>query len=104
MKMRLKELRLKNKLLQRNVAEVLNCSQAVYSRYENGEREMPKEYLSRLADFYSVSVDYLLGRDQQRETAFSSPKQQQIFSELGNLSEEQLEEVLRYAEYVKQKK
>ncbi len=104
MKMRLKELRLKNKLLQRNVAEVLNCSQAVYSRYENGEREMPKEYLSRLADFYSVSVDYLLGRDQQRETAFSSPKQQQILSELGNLSEEQLEEVLRYAEYVKQKK
>ena len=102
--MRLKELRLKNKLLQRNVAEVLNCSQAVYSRYENGEREMPKEYLSRLADFYSVSVDYLLGRDQQRETAFSSPKQQRILSELGNMSEEQLEEVLRYAEYVKQKK
>lgn len=104
MKMRLKELRLKNKLLQRNVAEVLNCSQAVYSRYENGEREMPKEYLSRLADFYSVSVDYLLGRDQQRETAFFSPKQKQILSELGNLSEEKLEEVLRYAEYVKQKK
>ena len=102
--MRLKELRLKNKLLQRNVAEVLNCSQAVYSRYENGEREMPKEYLSRLADFYSVSVDYLLGRDQQQETAFPNPKQQKILSGMGDLSEEQLEEVLRYAEYVKQKK
>lgn len=61
--MRLKELRKERKMLQRQVAEAINCSQAVYSRYENGEREPSKEILAALADFYSVSVDYLLGRE-----------------------------------------
>jgi transcriptional regulator with XRE-family HTH domain len=60
---RLKELRKERKILQRQVAEAINCSQAVYSRYESGEREPSKEILAALADFYGVSVDYLLGRD-----------------------------------------
>ena len=62
--MRLKELRKERKMLQRQVAEAINCSQAVYSRYENGEREPSKEILAALADLYGVSVDYLLGREE----------------------------------------
>lgn len=61
--MRLKELRKERKMLQRQVAKAINCSQAVYSRYENGEREPSKEILASLADLYGVSVDYLLGRE-----------------------------------------
>lgn len=61
--MRLKELRTRRKLRQQDVADAVNCSQAVYSRYENGEREPSKDTLNRLADFYGVSVDYILGRD-----------------------------------------
>lgn len=61
--MRLKELRARRKLRQQDVADAVNCSQAVYSRYENGEREPSKDTLNRLADFYGVSVDYILGRD-----------------------------------------
>ena len=61
--MRLKELRTHRKLRQQDVADAINCSQAVYSRYENGEREPSKDTLNRLADFYGVSVDYILGRD-----------------------------------------
>ena len=63
--MRLKELRKQKKLRQQDVADAINCSQAVYSRYENGEREPSKIVLNSLADFYNVSVDYILGRDQE---------------------------------------
>lgn len=63
--MRLKQLRKEKKKLQREVAEVINCSQAVYSRYESGEREPSNDILSALADYYGVSVDYILGRDQE---------------------------------------
>ena len=63
--MRLKELRKKSKLRQQDVADAINCSQAVYSRYENGEREPSKDVLRSLADFFGVSVDYILGRDQE---------------------------------------
>lgn len=60
--MRLKELRKQRKLNQQAVADVLNCSQAVYSRYESGDREPPLETLIRLADYYQVSLDELVGR------------------------------------------
>ena len=59
--MRLKDLRKAKKLRQCDVAEVINTSQAVYSRYENGERTPPMDVLKTLADFYEVSVDYLVG-------------------------------------------
>ena len=62
--MRLKELRMQRKLRQQDVADAINCSQAVYSRYENGDREPSQDTLNRLADFFGVSIDYLLGRDQ----------------------------------------
>ena len=38
------------------------CDQSLYSKYERGERPLPLEYADKLADFYQVSVDYLLGR------------------------------------------
>lgn len=61
--MKLKELRKSRGLLQREVAEVVNCSQAVYSRYETGEREPPFDIIQTLANYYGVTVDYLMGAD-----------------------------------------
>ena len=49
-------------LTQREMGELLSCSQRVYSNYERGDVDIPTSVLIRLADFYSVSVDYLLGR------------------------------------------
>jgi transcriptional regulator with XRE-family HTH domain len=49
-------------LRQREIAEVLCVSQNTYSQYENGVIEFTAEKLIRLADYYNVSVDYLLGR------------------------------------------
>ena len=60
--MRLKEIREDRDLRQIDVARALRITQVVYSRYETGIRLMPIDKLDMLADFYSVSVDYLLGR------------------------------------------
>lgn len=49
-------------LTQREMGALLSCSQRVYSNYERGDVDIPTSVLIRLADFYSVSVDYLLGR------------------------------------------
>lgn len=58
---RIRDLREDRDLKQRQVADYLNCSQQVYSNYELGQRDIPTDVLIRLADFYNVSVDYLLG-------------------------------------------
>ena len=54
-------------LRQRELAAVLNVSQNTYSQYENGVIELTAENLLKLADYYDVSVDYLLGRTKQTE-------------------------------------
>ncbi len=62
-KLRLKELRLENNLTQEFVASEIGVSRVVYNRYENEQRSIPLEILWVLADFYKVSVDYLIGRE-----------------------------------------
>ncbi len=54
-------------LRQRELAAVLNVSQNTYSQYENGVIELTAENLIKLADYYDVSVDYLLGRTARME-------------------------------------
>ena len=60
---RLKELRLSRGLLQSDIAKVINKSERTVGFYETGERDMGTETLGVLADFFDVSVDYILGRD-----------------------------------------
>lgn len=62
MKLKIRDLREDRDLTQKQVAEYLLCDQSLYSKYEREERPLPLEYVDRLADFYGVSVDYLLGR------------------------------------------
>ena len=62
MKLKIRDLREDRDLTQKQVAEYLLCDQSLYSKYEREERPLPLEYADRLADFYGVSVDYLLGR------------------------------------------
>lgn len=58
----LKYLRESELLTQKQVAEQIHVGQRAYSYYESGQRDIPTQTLIRLADFYNVSVDYLLGR------------------------------------------
>ena len=66
---RLKELRQKRRISQVKLAMDLNMNQNSISRYETGEREADYETLIALADYFGVSVDYLLGRTDRPETA-----------------------------------
>ncbi len=63
---RLKELRQDSDMVQQEVAEVLGIDQRVYSTYETGKRDIPIQHLIILADYYGVSIDYIVGRTNER--------------------------------------
>ena len=59
---RLEDLRVDHDKSQIEIAEYLNMNRNVYWRYEKGVREIPTWAIIKLADYYQVSTDYLLGR------------------------------------------
>lgn len=63
----IKELREDRDLSQQKIAEILDTTQQVYSRYENGVNEMPIRHLITLCKFYKVSADYVLGLKNTRK-------------------------------------
>lgn len=52
---------------QTQIANYLGMSQTGYSKYETGERDVPTSILIKLADYYDVSVDYILGRTNNKK-------------------------------------
>ena len=64
---RIRDLREDSDLTQKEMGVILSCSQRVYSNYERGELDIPTDILIKLADYYDVSVDYLLDRTKKRE-------------------------------------
>ena len=65
--MRVKELRDNNQKTQKEIADFLNIKQNTYSQYETGQRKIPLETLIKLASYYNVSVDYILGLTEVEE-------------------------------------
>ncbi len=59
---RIRDLREDNDLTQKELGNILNCSQRVYSDYECGKVAISVEALIKLADYYNVSLDYIVGR------------------------------------------
>lgn len=62
MKLKIKDLREDNDLSQKEIAKILNISQVAYSYYEIGKRNIPLDLLIKLADYYNVTLDYIVGR------------------------------------------
>ncbi|HIX90798.1 MAG TPA: helix-turn-helix domain-containing protein [Candidatus Agathobaculum pullicola] len=62
MKLRIKDIREDRDLSQEAVAQALHIPRSTYCNYETGRRNIPNDVLCILADFYNVSLDYLLGR------------------------------------------
>lgn len=58
----LKKIRTQNKKQQQEVADYLGINRVSYARYESGERQPDFQTVANLADYFKVSVDYLLGR------------------------------------------
>ena len=63
---RIRELREDRDLTQTALADYLGVRQTTYSKYELGRIEVPVEVLIKLADYYQVSLDYLVGREAKR--------------------------------------
>lgn len=64
---RLKEIREDRDYLQSEIAKELNITQQQYSKYELGIRLIPIDKLDKLATFYKTSIDYLIGRTNERK-------------------------------------
>ena len=64
---RLKMLRKEKRMTQMELAELLNQSLRAYQYYEAGTRHPEYDHLLALADFFNVSLDYLVGRSETRE-------------------------------------
>ena len=101
----LREIREDRKLSQKEIAEVLGTRQTYYSRYETGEHEVPTRVLDKLADYYGVSVDYILGRTESTQgvDALSRPVTLErtagrLLSEILALSEKGRQAVVDYVE------
>lgn len=94
--MRLKELRERNNLLQKDVAARLNCSVPVYCRYEKGDRMPSTDTLKDLADYYHVTVDYILGRDLEPAAPTPDPEAAKLAASLEKLSDENLVKLRDY--------
>ena len=62
--MKLKELREENGITQSQIANYLNIKQNTYSQYENEKRQLPIDVLIKLAKYYKVTTDYILGLEE----------------------------------------
>ncbi len=60
---RIRDLREDNDKTQKDIAVMLNMQLTVYQRYERGEREIPLWAAIKLAEYYGVTLDYLVGRE-----------------------------------------
>lgn len=111
---RIKGLREKNNISQKDFAVKIGVSNVVLSRYESDERKPDYDTLHLIADFFEVSIDYLLGRntvkntlskDEQDEAAFqafaNNPSLQKWYKELPNSKEEDLEKLRKMWDIIK---
>ena len=85
--MKLKELRKENKKNQTEIALSLHLSQQTYAKYELGQLEPSIDTLCKLADYYGVSLDYLVGRDFANEFIYLSDFEKTIIEQTRKLNE-----------------
>ena len=71
---RLEDIRVDCDKTQQQIADILNCKREVYRRYEKGIREIPTWALVALAEYYNVSIDYLVGLTDVKSPYPRSPK------------------------------
>lgn len=98
---RLTRLREEKKLTKKDIAEFLKIDQSTYGKYELGKRQPDYDTLLKLADFFDVSVDYLLCRSNIRKLDNETKTSHNL--DISRLPEEAIKQVEDYIEYVKQK-
>ncbi|MBA4536394.1 helix-turn-helix transcriptional regulator [Bacillus aquiflavi] len=107
---RLKELRLERKLTQEQLGKGINVTKVSISGYENGNRTPDTETLQKIADYFNVSTDYLLGRsdnrsrvnsDEEFKNIINDPELERWFKELPKSDEDDLRKLKKMWEIIK---
>lgn len=105
---RLKELRTEKGVSQQVIADYLGITRQSYSNYELGTREADYETLVKMAKYFDVTVDYLIGNSDSKSAAGSAPIDDDdikfaLFDGDQGISDEAYEEVKRFAAFIKEK-
>ena len=104
---RLKELRIEKGLLQSDIARIIKKSDRIVGFYESGDRDMNTETLAILADYFNVSIDYLLGKSdirnagKQIDDVLNEAMIGMSAEEYENLTETQKKQMRDFALYIK---
>jgi len=101
---RLKILRMRKKLSQQDVADRLNINRSTYARYELGQTQPDFETLEKLADFFDVSTDYILGRTDFPNPPGNDEDNLVAFYNLDDLDEEDIQYVKETIEFLRRKR
>lgn len=102
---RLKELRMEKKISQNELGKALGVAQSTVGMWESGKNKPEYAMLEKIANYFNVSLDYLLCRD--NAVIRPEPTQEDIkfalFNGAEGITDDMYEEVLRFAEFVKHK-
>lgn len=106
---RIKKLRIKDKKTQKEFGNIINVSESTVGMYERNERKPDYDTLQRIADYFDVSIDFLLtGKDGKKSDdimykEFLKPDRDNFFKELLDAPEERIEEMKRIWEILKER-
>ena len=101
---RIRELRLERNLTQEDLGKIVRVSARSIGFYESGERDPDTTVLSAFADYFNVTVDYLLGRTNVRKPTLPNDVKDIAFHlDVEELSDEGRQQVLDYIEFLKNK-
>lgn len=101
---RIKELRKEKSITMKRLGEIIGVSEGAVSQYENGKRQPDYDTLKKIADFFDVSTDYLLGRtdnpqqniDQQLEGIEFA-----LYGEIKELTDDEKQDILNFVKFTK---
>lgn len=104
---KLRELRKKKQITQKELALILKLSESTIGMYERNERQPDYDTLNRIANYFKVTTDFLLGRtatyeESLSEDSFEDPELSLWFKDIKNSSPENREELKRFWEFIMQ--
>lgn len=99
---RLKELRLQKRLKQSELAEVLHVKQNTISNWENGKTEISNADAIAIANFFGVTVDYLLGRSEEKTPSDEelSEGERELIELVSQLTDDEIKQIAQFIQFL----
>lgn len=100
---RIKELRKGKKLTQVKLCQILNIAQPTLSGYETGTFEPDNITMAKIADYFGVSIDYLLGREEPQGTPPAqalTDAEKKLMELIGEMTDEEVDELSNFIDFI----